>query len=127
MFRKMASGFKKTTIKIYVDFVVKKSIFVAVCHGDRRFFSTQFKGFRRFVMSKKVLVFLCVLLMAGMTVACQKKEEAPVAVEQTQEVAPEMDQAMEEAPAEVAETAEVATEAPAAEAVTEEAPAAAAE
>ena len=78
-------------------------------------------------MSKKVLVFLCVLLMAGMTVACQKKEEAPVAVEQTQEVAPEMDQAIEEAPAEVAETADVATEAteaPAAEAVTEEAPAA---
>ena len=80
-------------------------------------------------MSKKVLVFLCVLLMAGMTVACQKKEEAPVAVEQTQEVAPEMDQAMDEATDVVSETAEAVEAAPeaAVEAVTEEAPAAAAE
>jgi hypothetical protein len=75
-------------------------------------------------MIKKVLVFLCVLLMAGMTVACQKKEEAPVAVEETQEVAPEMDQQVEEVPEAVEENTEVAPEVPA-DAMTEEAPAAA--
>jgi hypothetical protein len=97
--------------KFPVDFIEKKSIFGPSVMGAGDISILIFTGIRRFIMMKKVLVFFCVLLMAGMTVACQKKDEVPATVEESQEMAPAMDQAVEETTDAVEEAADTMEEA----------------